>query len=221
MLICEDLFLLLTKDSGAREGGADTLGLKGAVLVDLMLLGRVRLSDDKRPRIHVVDASPVGHPALDQALQEVIRKDGKRLQSVLGSNRIRARENISTTLEAAGVIERTTGGLFGLSTRYPTLDPTPELETRGRLASVLRGDRVASAQDLTLLSILQALGMAHRILPTSQTGLGRGDLKRAITSLHLPGQPGDAVAEAISSVISATTTAIVSAATVASVSSGA
>ena len=65
MLICEELFLLLTKDSGAFEsyGGNNQFRLRGAVLLDLILAGRLSLSPDKRPRVTVLDASPTGHTA--------------------------------------------------------------------------------------------------------------------------------------------------------------
>ena len=62
MLICEELFLLLTKDSGAFEsyGGNDQLGLRGAILLDLVLAGRLSLSPDKHPRLTAYSSSTFG-----------------------------------------------------------------------------------------------------------------------------------------------------------------
>ena len=46
MLICEELFLLLTKDSGKPESRMTypTYGLTGALLTDLLLAGRISLT---------------------------------------------------------------------------------------------------------------------------------------------------------------------------------
>ena len=47
MLICEELFLLLTKDSGKPESRMTypAYGLTGALLTDLLLAGRISLSN--------------------------------------------------------------------------------------------------------------------------------------------------------------------------------
>ena len=94
MLICEELFLLLTKDSGAFEsyGGNDQLGLRGAVLLDLVLAGRLSLSPDKHPRLTVLDTSPTGHAALDEALAVLPAKDGKKLSSLINWGGLKPRD---------------------------------------------------------------------------------------------------------------------------------
>ena len=85
MLICEKLFLLLTKDSGSPESRlADAAyGLNGALLVDLLLAGRVALNEDRNPRINIVNPAPTGHPVLDRALQILPAKNGKRFSSLV------------------------------------------------------------------------------------------------------------------------------------------
>ena len=198
MLICEELFLLLTKDSGAFEsyGGNDQLGLRGAVLLDLILAGRLSLSPDKRPRVTVLDASPTGHAALDEALAVLPAKNGKGLSSLIGWGGLKPRDAVAAQLQDAGVIERTGGGLFGLATRFPTRDAGPE-----RLSAVLHGERPATHADIALLGILQGMGLAAKVLPPAQTGLGRGELKRAIKGLRAAGGPENAVAGTVQSVL--------------------
>ena len=221
MLICEELFLLLTKDSGAPEswGGNDQLGLRGAVLLDLVIAGRIELSADKRPRMTVLDTSPTGFAALDDALAVLPIRNGKRLLSLISWGRIKPRDAIAARLQAIGVIERTSGGLFGLSSRYPTLDAGPEHDTRERLYAVLHGERPAAHADLALLGILQSMGLASKILPTTETGMRGGELKRAITALRPANASGDAVARAIQDAINATTIAVVAATSAAATAS--
>ena len=205
MLICEELFLLLTKDSGAPEswGGNDQLGLRGAVLLDLVLAGRVTLTPEKRPHMSIVDTSPTGHAVLDQALDVLPAKNGKRLSSLIVWYKIKPRDTIAAELASAGVVERTTGGLFGLAPRFPTINTSPERATRDRLRAVLRGERPATHADLALLGILQSMGLASRILPQRETGLRRGELRHAITTLRPASASGDAVARAIQDAITA------------------
>ena len=203
MLICEELFLLLTKDSGAFEsyGGNDQLGLRGAVLLDLVLAGRLSLSPDKHPRLTVLDTSPTGHAALDEALAVLPAKNGKKLSSLINWGGLKPRDAVAAQLQGAGVIERTGGGLFGLATRFPTRDTGPERATRERLYAVLHGERPATHADIALLGILQGMGLAAKVLTPAQTGLGRGELKRAIKGLRAAGGPEDAVAGAVRSII--------------------
>lgn len=217
MLICEELFLLLTKDSGAFEsyGGNDQFGLRGAVLLDLILAGRLSLSPDKRPHLTVLDTSPTGHAALDEALAVLPAKNGKKLSSLIGWGGLKPRDAVAAQLQAAGVIERTSGGLFGLATRFPTRDAGPERATRERLYAVLHGERPATHADIALLGILQGMGLAAKVLTPAQTGLGRGELKRAIKGLRATGGPEDAVAgtvqnvlDSIDAVVLATITAV-------------
>ena len=70
MLTCEELFLLLTKDSGKPESRMTypVYGLTGALLTDLLLAGRVSLTEDRSPRVYIVNSEPTGHPVLDWAL---------------------------------------------------------------------------------------------------------------------------------------------------------
>ena len=203
MLICEELFLLLTKDSGAFEsyGGNDQFGLRGAVLLDLILAGRLSLSPDKRPRLTVLDTSPTGHAALDEALAVLPAKNGKKLSSLIGWGGLKPRDAVAAQLQDAGIIERTGGGLFGLATRFPTRDAGPERATRERLYAVLHGERPATHADIALLGILQGMGLAAKVLTPAQTGLGRGELKRTIKGLRAAGGPEDAVAGTVRSII--------------------
>ena len=143
MLICEKLFLLLTKDSGSPESRlADAAyGLNGALLVDLLLAGRVALNEDRNPRINIVNPAPTGHPVLDRALQILPAKNGKRFSSLVPWGKLNPTRDIVTSLSAAGIIAVDTGGLLGsFSPRYPTVDPVPEQQLRNHLYAVLRGE---------------------------------------------------------------------------------
>ena len=188
-LICEKLFLLLTKDSGSPESrtARSAYGLNGALLVDLLLAGRIALSEDRNPRINIVNPAPTGRPVLDQALQTLPAKNGKRFSSLVPWGRLNPTRSIAASLSAAGIVTVDTSGLLGsLSPRYPTVDPAPEQQLRSHIYAVLHGEQIALEADCTILSILQGLGIAARILPLAQTRLSRGNLKRRIKEISRP-----------------------------------
>ena len=205
MLTCEELFLLLTKDSGKPESRMTypAYGLTGALLTDLLLTGRISLTEERSPRVYIVSAEPTGHPVLDRALEILPAKDGKRFSSLVSWGKLNPTRHIAESLEAAGVVRIHTGGLFGsLNPSYPTLDPVPERQLRARI-------------DVALLSILQALGVAPTVLPQQETGLSRGKLKRRIKELAGESPVGRAVQRAVEAV----TMAIIAAGSVAAASS--
>lgn len=219
-MICDELFLLLMKDSGTPEtwAGNDVYGLRAAVLADLAVLGRLSLEPTRNPRFRLVDVSPTGHPALDQALSVLPSRNGSRLRSLPSWGRLKPRDGVVAHLQQAGIIEVSSGGLLNLRTTYPTTDPGPERRLRARLYEVLAGRAPATTADLALLGIVQALGVGTRILPPAHTGLRGGDLRRRIKELST----GDAVASAVGSsvkeVSDAVAVSVIAAGTVAAAS---
>ena len=217
MLICEELFLLLTKDSGKPESRMTypSYGLTGALLTDLLLAGRISLTEDRSPRVYIVNSGPTGHPVLDWALTVLPAKDGKRFSSLVPWGKLNPTHRIAESLEAAGTIRIHTGGLFGsFNPTYPTLDPVPERQLRERIDGALRGVQPPTGPDVALLAILQALNIAPVVLPQQETGLSRGELKRRIKELSGENPVGRAVQRAVDAttmaIIAATSAAVVS-----------
>ena len=205
MLTCEELFLLLTKDSGKPESRMTypAYGLTGALLTDLLLAGRISLTEERNPRIYIVSAEPTGHPVLDRALEILPAKDGKRFSSLVSWGKLNPTRHIAESLEVAGVV------------RIHTLDPVPERQLRARIDAALRGVQPPTASDVALLSILQALSVAPTVLPQQETGLSRRELKRRIKELAGESPVGRAVQRAVEAV----TMAIIAAGSVAAASS--
>lgn len=198
MLICENLFLLLTKDSGSFETSNSTYGLNGALLIDLLLAGRVALGEGRNPRVSIVSSAPTGNPVLDRALQTLPDRNGKRFSSLVPWRGLNPARDIAASLSAAGIITVDTSGFFGsLSPKYPTVDPVPEQQLRSHIYAVLHGEQTALEADCTILSILQALGIATRVLPLAQTRLSRGNLKRRIKEISQSNPAGSAVSRAV------------------------
>ncbi|WP_159814427.1 GOLPH3/VPS74 family protein [Actinomyces sp. zg328] len=225
MLIVESLLLLLTEDSGRPEGWSsdNDLMLRGALLSDLMLAGRIEADTARtarRPRMRIVDATPTGHPVLDDALAVLSAKNGKRISSALTWDDLRPHDAAGTSLVKAGVLTKSTGATPGAAAEpaepaaptgaapsavpaFPTRDPRPEAELRERLYGEIAGTRAPDAQDSALLTLLQSTDAAWRILRAERTGLRRSGLAQRIKEIAEQAPVTGAIKEAIASISSA------------------
>lgn len=222
MLIAEELFLLLRRDDGKPESMSAQrgYGLAAAVITDLVLSERITLSDDKDPRMTVLDPSPAGHPALDAALTRLREREGKKLSSLVTDRRLAVEQQTAEALSAAGVIGIEEKRALGLvPTKYPVLDPEPERRVREQLRLVLAGG-TPRPEDATLLAILQGLGVAPKVLDEERGTLRRRDLKRRIEEVSSEIKAGEAVAKAVAAMNTAIMTAAILPAIAAGGSSG-
>lgn len=225
MLIVEELHMLLLRPDGRIESSVSVNRLYGevaAVLTDLALRGRIRLTDDRHPIVEIASTEPTGHPVLDSTLERVVHMRGKRLQSLIARPKLDPLDVVVESLVVQGVLIRGERGFFGWgSARTPESDPAPELVLRARLAAVLAGDREATRGDLSLLSILQNLGVAHAILREECAGRSSKELTARIEELvsgaaDAPGSAvGNAVAAALDTAMAAAMMAVMTPAVVA------
>jgi len=200
MLISEELLLLLSKDDGGSESMSYRgYGMAAAAIADLFVGGRIDLSDEKHPRLRVVSTEPPDHPALAPVLAGLAEKrDGKRLDAILMWGTADPTHDVARSLEDAGVLEVREKRLMGLlPERYPVRDPQPEADLRRRLAAVIAGDEQAGENDVSLLGIIQALGLSRRILREEAGDLSGADLKRRITEIAEAGPVSEALKRAI------------------------
>ena len=209
MLIAEDLFLIMRRDDGKPESASAQrgYGIAAAVITDLVLAERITLSDDKDPRLSVLDRSPTGHVALDAAMTRLQERDGKKLSSLVTDRKVAVEAQVAEALAAAGVIAVEEKRALGLvPTKYPVLDPEPERRAREQLRVVLAGG-TPRPEDATLLAILQGLGLAPKVLEAERGTLGRRDLKRRIEEVSTEVKTGAAVARAVAAMNAAIMTA--------------
>ncbi len=211
MLIAEELFMLLRRDDGkpASMSAQRGYGLAAAVVTDLVLAERITLSDHKDPRVTVLRAGDVGHPALDAAMRRLVQRDGKKLSSLVTDRKLAVEAEVAASLAAAGVIAIEEKRALGLvPAKYPVLDPEPERRTREQLRVVLAGG-TPRPEDATLLAILQGLGVATKVLKEEAGTLGRRDLKRRIEEVSTEVSAGEAVAKAVAAMNTAIMTAAI------------
>lgn len=199
MLICEELHLLLTEPSGKTPwyvGTKRRFAEIAALVMDLMLAGRVRVTDDRTKRVQVLSHEPTGDPVLDGALATLARHDGKAFTRILQVRAMDPKDAVVEALVARGILDRSAAGPFG-GVRTPERDPMVERRLRERLAAVLAGTAEPSVADATLLSLVQALDAAHVVLKEESAGLGRSALKKRIREIAEHAPAADAVTAAV------------------------
>ena len=198
MPVVESLFLLLHRDDGTPDSDMSVrfFAMVAGVVDDLVRARRIALSDHRDPRVTVVVPAPIGHPALDHALERLQRRDGRRLSSLMLDTHLWVEEQVAGALAARGVVgveEKRWRGL--VPARYPVLDPEPERVLRERLRAVLAGD-VPGPEDAAVLAILQGVGVATKVLVREKGALGVSGLERRIEEIAALDPTAAAVARA-------------------------
>ncbi len=215
--MCEELFLLLTADDGKAVGAGTHrgIGLTSAVLTDLVVAGRVTVTPKKKDVVlTLADAGKADSPILDAAVARLrdkgLQSKGRKFSTLVQDGKLDPQPRIVAELTRAGVIGVEEKRMLGLvPARYPVLDPRPEAELRRRLRRVLSGAETATVAEATELSILQALGVARKVLGEDAGSLGNRELKQRIQEVAVNVPAGDAVARAIQSINSAVLTAVI------------
>lgn len=174
MLIAEDLILLAFDDeTGKASSGVSNLdyALAGALLIELAMLGRIDVSGEedegKAGRLLVLDTTPTGEPALDEALDQVAKLDGKKPKDVLSPlTRNALRTRLLTGLADRGILDKEEGRFLGIfsTTRWPATDSEHEAGVRQALHRVLVGGERPAERSAALIALLTATDSVHKVL---------------------------------------------------------
>lgn len=200
MLICEEMFLLMTTDEGGKVDWGSYLGyaLTASLVADLVVADRIALGEEKDPKVQVLSTEPLGIPILDTGLEKIAERDGKAVSSVITGSKNNPNDEIVDALSGRGVIAVEPKRMLGLvPEKHPTLDDRPERGLRRRLADVLRGRKPATVADVTLLSVLRATDADHKVLEEESGGLPKKELKERIEHLTIDEPTGDAIRSSI------------------------
>ena len=176
----EQLMLLaLRDDKGTLESQASMVGfaLGGAMLAELSLKGRIRIGDDKKALVDLVDRSPLGEAVLDECLHQVATAK-RRTRATTWVQRFaatkRLRHRVAEGLCRRGILRDDEDKVLLFFTRrlYPTIDPVPERRLVDRLRTAIFGDSTSLAAEAV---VVVALANATGLLPIH---FDRKDLRR-------------------------------------------
>lgn len=181
-----ETFLLFTNDTGRQQSTQwRRYAVAAAAVIELALRERIDIAEGRDPKVSVRDASPVGDPVLDTALQAIAARDGKRLSGTTRHRSMDLTEVVGDQLVGLGALEKKSG-FFG--TTWPVQDPALENALRARLAAALRWTPGAdgdgpSLQDVIILTILKAMRAGYVVIRDDVPELKRGEVLAKIDQL--------------------------------------
>ena len=218
----EQLMLLALRDEkGTLESKATMYGyaLGGAMLAELSLRGKIRIGDDKKAFVDLIDRSPLGEPVLDECLDKVANAK-RRARATTWVQRFaqvkRLRHRVAQGLCRRGILRDDEDKVLLFFTRklYPTIDPVPERRLVDRLRNVIFSDSTPTDADTV---IVVALSNATGLLPIH---FDRKDLrhrKRHLKRLTEGNMAGAAAQQAVLAAQQAAIAAVVAASSAAAV----
>jgi hypothetical protein len=184
------------------------VALAGAQLVQLSLDGRVDVDD--RKRLVVLDASPTGDRLLDDALEVVGRREGKKPSAALGALGKGLRGRLYERLAAAGVLRAEPGKVLGVfpRTTWPSASVEHEAAARRGLEGVLVHGLTPDPRTAALVALLHALRSTHKVVDPKEHELRRRELDRRAKEIAEGSWGSTAVREAIDAMLAAVMVAV-------------
>jgi hypothetical protein len=204
VLIAEDLLLLLADEAGTvGERSRLSIGLSGALVLELTLSGRVDLAVEPPPeRLVVVDTSPAGDEVLDEALAVIAATERQRPSEALRLLGERLQDRLLARLVERGLLRQADSAVLAMLPRasWPTQDLTYERELCASVVDTLIRDTAPEPLPGALIGLLAALDRVHVALSPVQFGLTVGQLAkraRAVTPESWAPRPLRSALEAI------------------------
>ncbi len=212
MLIAEDLLLLLTDDATGKlrwPGEEVDLALAGATLVELALMGRIRLDEDEREHRHarvvVVDSPPAGDAFLDAALERLGAGPPMKPNAAVRSLSKNARERLYERLAASGVLRSETARILGVLRRqtWPAADSSHEADLHGAIKAALVSASQPDAHTGALIALLHALDAVEDVVDLHGSGLTRADVRARVDGIATGSWAAEAVRKCIDAMLAA------------------
>jgi hypothetical protein len=222
MLLAEELLLLALDDETGRITVSEIdKGLAGAVLIELALLGRVRVAERNESvrtgRLMVLPGAEPAHPVLLAGLATVDDRAGRKPEHVIDALGRSLRDRLADGLVEAGVLRREKHKVLGLfpTRRLPANDVTHERTVREKIAAALAGD-TPDDRTAALVALLSALDAVTSVFEVPD----KRAAKRRAKEIAEGQWAAAAVRKAVQAVQAATMAAITVATTAGATTSG-
>ncbi|MFF0544916.1 GPP34 family phosphoprotein [Nocardia thailandica] len=221
-VLADDLLLLLLDPAGRplTDGTRLPRALAGAVLLDLLRAGAIRLAepgDRVAPGRLVVLRDRVGDPLLDDAAAALGAGAPRTPGAAIEKLQKGLRPRVTERLERAGLVRVERARLLGLVPRTSRVPAGARAELHAALVRVLT-DRAAPASDpraVASIALLSAIGATARVFPD----LDRRAVQRRAAEIGAGDWASGAVRQAVRAIDAALVAAVtVSAAGVAAAS---
>jgi hypothetical protein len=207
MLICQEMFLLLTKDNGKKEAVThNETALSAGLFSDLLMHDAVGIS--AKNKVHATDKKPE-HPVLAWAWDGLHERRTSSVKTLLQARWFSPREKIAQDFWDHGQLEIEDAAWWQLGgDRDIMTDTALEDEVRERLAAVLDGTQNPSVKDMIILDILREVKGAYPLLKEDAPEMKRREMRNRIKELKQQVDYDDAAASAVKTILQETTAII-------------
>ena len=215
----EELLLLALDDRKGTSavGGMQGLAVGGAVLAELVLLGAVRIGEDKKQFVDAEPGAQVADPLLAECLALVVAAKKRRravewVQKFSGLKDLNKR--VARGLVSKGVLNEEQDRVLGLFPRtlFPARDGGPEQDLVRRLErAVLSDDPRVDERTLVVAVVANATGLLEKAVDKKQLK-GRKERLKQLADGQLA---GSATLEAVKAAQAAAAVAVIVATTAA------
>lgn len=158
----DELLLLALAAEGADDNAVD-VSLAGAQLMELDLLGRIDVVDE---RVSVLDTRPTGRRDLDGVLGRIDDRRSKKVDEWIYDLSGKVRGALLEHLLATGSVVEQRRRVLGLfrSTDHVPADPALVAAVTARVGAAMQGSEV-SDRDAALLALVDSAGLGAAVLP--------------------------------------------------------
>lgn len=210
MNLAEEFALIGYDDEGSPliDSTRLSLGLGGALLLELALAEKVDVADKK---VVVRDATPTGDPLVDGALALIVADDkSRRPGHWVDKLSKKAREQVMDRLVEQGVVTREKDRVLLVfpRTRFPAahgVEPVAETEARQRMYAAVTSSGPVEPHTAALCALVAATDQSRRVFPN----LDRGQVKARLKEIGEGAWAATAVRKSIEDVQVAIMTAII------------
>ena len=155
----ETMLLSLHDRKGTPVADMYTYAVAGAIMAELSLMNRIKVTDEKKKLVGVVDASPIGDALLDECLQKIAdAKTPKSVSSWVSSIAMisELKHKVACSLCKKKILRHDTEKVLWIFTRnlYPEIEPKTERKIRDRMAKLMFGQTTQHDERTTILVAL-------------------------------------------------------------------
>jgi hypothetical protein len=181
LTLFEELMLLsIDEENGSSHPSiSDNLGLgmSGALLADLALRGKLRVSESHR--IELKDASQTGDEILDEALEQIQSSEQPRKVTYwikqFGDEPKKLRQRLLERLAANGVVKEEDNRLTWVVPHAdsPEINASAKFVLKSRIRKSVLADEDLEYHDLALLSLVKASNLLNLVFTKDERKMAR------------------------------------------------
>jgi hypothetical protein len=172
--------------------------LGGAILLELSILNKIEVVENK---IIVKNHRLPNDELLSKLFSLILKKQKpKSLRywiEIFGNKSREIKRASVESLISKGILAKKDSKIlwFIPNTKFPTLNPIPELNLRKRLTSIIKKDNSGSAKDIMLISLVDTCNLNIEVYGKEQSKLYKKAIKELLTNNQQLAKVGKTVKE--------------------------